>query len=505
MRILKCLGALVCLSWLPVCAQWVWFSEDSGSRLVLSSVTVGDDEEKDIGIGDFDKDGWTDIVVVRKEPFSVMGARTDVLLMNENGVLTDRTTNFASGFIGNPSDARDVLVFDLNGDTWLDLVFVNTFQQQPILYINLGNDLKGAWQGFADESAERFPEIFPVNQAGGPQFCAAWAGDLNGDDAPDVYFSNYQQSGGTTDALLINDGSGNFTNETSTRLGDFANVAFGTSAEFHDVDGDGDLDILKMSTLYEMTPFVPRGIFILYNNGSGVFDQFAFTRFPSADPYMFTAGQLADDAFLEFYVVNDSDDQVVSITAAETNGPVTLSSQTVNSPRTGGFGGNVKFGDVDGDGDLDVGLAPIDVDIANCGDPDAKFSLLRNDGNANLDEPWIAINDKNIHVDTHDFAFIDIDRDGRLDIFMGLCIGYAVFMQQVGLECPGDCSPDLGSGNYGDGVVDMTDLLDAVASWGGDVEPCDLMPDLGGGEVGDGEIDVTDLIAIRNVFGSCGN
>jgi len=502
---LKLLGVLVCLAWAPLMAQWVWFAEESDTRLVLSTVAVGDDEEKDIGIGDFDKDGWVDIVVVRKEPFSVMGARTDVLLMNENGVLTDRTNAFAPEFVSIPSDARDVLVFDLNGDTWLDLVFANTFQQQPSLYINLGEDLNGNWQGFQNQSAARLPMIFPLNQAGGPQFCAAWAGDLNGDTAPELYFSNYQQSGGTTDALLINDGAGNFTDGTVAGLGNFANVAFGTSVEFHDVDGDTDLDILKMSTLYEFDPFNPRGIFILYNDGSGVFDQFAFTRFPSSDPYMFSAAQLQDDALLEFYVVNDSDDQVVSITATQTNGPVTLSSQTITSPRTGGFGGNVKFGDVDGDGDLDVGLAPIDVDIANCGDSTAKFALLRNDGDANLDEPWIAINDKNIHMDTHDFAFIDVDRDGRLDIFMGLCVGWAVFMQQVGLECPGDCSPDLGNGNYGDGVVDMTDLMDAVASWGGDVEPCDLMPDLGGGEVGDGLIDVTDLIAIRNVFGACAN
>ena len=63
------------------------------------------------------------------------------------------------------------------------------------------------------------------------------------------------QNNGTTDVLLVNDGAGNFANETATRLGSFANVAFGTSVEIHDVDNDGDNDIVKMSTLYPVAPF----------------------------------------------------------------------------------------------------------------------------------------------------------------------------------------------------------------------------------------------------------
>ena len=497
------LWVVLALSSVSGWCQWVWFQEESSSRLVLTSVEKGDPEEKDLTVGDFDQDGWQDVIVVRKVPFSVMGAREDVLLMNENGVLTDRTAALAPGFISNPTDSRDVVAADLDNDGWVDLVMANTFTQQPVYYRNRGEDLGGNWLGFVDESNSRIPNIFPVNQALGPQFCAVWAGDLNGDNRPDLYFSNYELSAGTTDALLINNGSGFFTDETETRLGDLANVAFGTSAEFHDVDGDGDLDVLKMSTLYNQAPFEPWGIFILYNNGSGNFTQFPTQRFPSADPYMFTGGLLDQNGLLDFYVVNDGADQLISITATQANGPVSLSSQTINSPRTGGFGGNVKLADVDGDGDLDIGLAPIDVDIANCGFASAKFALLRNDGNLNLSEPWSGSNDKNIHIDTHDFAFLDVNGDKRMDIVMGLCSGWAVFIQQVGPECPGDCFPDLGDGSYGDGTVDMSDLMAAVNVWGGNHESCDIMPIAGDGTVGDGQIDIADLIAIRNNFGAC--
>lgn len=484
-----------------VVAQNVWFREVSADRLVLSSVGLGDDEEKDIATGDFDKDGWVDVVVVRKEPFSIAGARGDVLLMNEGGVLTDRTAVLAPGFLAAPTDSRDVVVVDVDDDTWPDLIIANTFTQQPKCYRNRGNDGAGNWLGFADESSARLPDIFPVNQASGPQFCAVWAGDLTGDNKPDLYFSNYERKNGTTDALLINDGNGNFSDQTTSNLGTLANVAFGTSVEFHDVDRDGDLDILKMSTLYDQPPF-QQGIYILYNNGMGVFNQFNTSRLPSADPYMFTGAFFTRGDYLDFYVVNDSVDSLITIADIQPDGgSINLTSTAVASPRTSGFGGNVKAVDVDGDNDLDIGLAPIDVDIANCGSATAKFALLIYNQDLNrFEEPWGASNDRNFHIDPHDFAFLDVDRDGRQDIFMGLCTGWAVFVQGVGLECPGDCAP-VG----GNGVVDTDDLLDAVAGWGGAVEACDVSPDDGKGNVGDGRVDIVDLITIRNVFGPCPN
>ena len=41
--------------------------------------------------GDLDKDGDEDLVIVRKQPWTTSGRKRNVLLMNEKGVLTDRT------------------------------------------------------------------------------------------------------------------------------------------------------------------------------------------------------------------------------------------------------------------------------------------------------------------------------------------------------------------------------------------------------------------------------
>ena len=49
-------------------AQWLYFEDRAADRLELSSVPADDDREKDIAIGDFNRDGWTDVIVARKRP-----------------------------------------------------------------------------------------------------------------------------------------------------------------------------------------------------------------------------------------------------------------------------------------------------------------------------------------------------------------------------------------------------------------------------------------------------
>jgi len=285
-------------------AQWINLEDQTSARLTPSSIQKFDGEEKDIAIGDLNRDGWMDIVVVLKNPFSNQGAKADLLLLNDRGKLVDSTLHYVPEFISNPSDARDVLIIDIDGDNWDDVIVCNTFAQQPILYHNLGNDANGEWLGLQDESASRFP-LLTINPL---QFCAVWGGDVTGNGVPDIYFSNYNPGGLCFDFLLINDGNGNFTDETFSRLSTLRNSAFGTSVEIYDVDNDGDNDIVKISTLFKVPPWNDRGVFILFNDGAGTFSN--WQKIFGNNPYMFTIGDLTNDLKKDVYTVDDQQDYV---------------------------------------------------------------------------------------------------------------------------------------------------------------------------------------------------
>ena len=91
--------AVIC--WLalatPLAAQpdWVQFNNETATRInAAANVSTSDVAEKDYIWGDVDQDGDIDLVAVRKHPFTSGGTgafRTNVLFMNENGVLVDRT------------------------------------------------------------------------------------------------------------------------------------------------------------------------------------------------------------------------------------------------------------------------------------------------------------------------------------------------------------------------------------------------------------------------------
>ena len=236
------------------------------------------------------------------------------------------------------------------------------------------------------------------------------------------------------DVLLINDGTGHFTDESQGRLRDYRNSGFGTSIEIHDMDGDGDQDIIKSSSLSPVAPWGGVGVFVLFNDGKGAFEE--YQEIPTASPYMFTMGDLTNDGRLDSYIVNDGDDYVILTESVRADGPepLTFGKTVLNDspPLVSGVGMSAWRTSIAMVTSMSAS-ADVDIDIGICETaPDAlrKFAIFRNEGMASgqLVDPY-GVESSVWNQNVFDFVLLDVDRDGKLDIFAGLCEGYGLYVQ----------------------------------------------------------------------------
>ncbi len=450
----------------PVFGQpdWVQFTNETATRISANpNVSTADPDEKDYIWGDVDNDGDTDLICVRKQPFTSGGVtafRTNVLFMNENGVLVDRTSTYASasdvpgdnGFL-TPTNDRDVMLGDFNDDGWLDLVTAVTLADgqpkhisYPRIYMNQGL-VNGNWGGFLHEDARM--QQFEGNAPGGaphaPRFCSVDVGDIDEDGDLDIYQGDYDSGGGQTldfnDRILLNDGNGFFTDGTAAVFSGsivvggspfpFPQSAFGMASAIRDMNGDGHLDIVKDTALNP-----PQYVGVAYNNNGNV-GTFAAHKesFPSMAPYHVTIGDLNNDGANDMVVTDDGADSYLLNSGNDANGLANFNRFLYSfAGGTGaggddGFGGNSVIADLDNDGWNDVIITDVDVDIAGC---NRRMHIYHNLGNA----PNVTLRQENDGGQwrpngVHDVAVMDINGDGWLDMVLGTCTGTEVWMNEA--------------------------------------------------------------------------
>jgi hypothetical protein len=438
-------------------ADWVAYTDETATRLVTGDPEVGanDLQEKDYISGDVDKDGDSDLVVVRKVPFTndcppcspIESHMRDVLFMNEDGVLTDRTASLAPDLLPQDTNDRDVELVDVDGDGWLDIVIASTFEDQPRVLMNR-RESGGEWRGFQLEPA-RLP-FLESPQGVGPFFCGLGVGDLTGDGRPDLYFADYGgiffEGQDLNDRLLINNPAnpGFFSDQTEARTEpDMVESCFGTDADMGDMNGDGFLDVIRTTGVGSSPPGVgcPR-VNIFYNDGTGhlVFNDAVY----SDAPYMAEPGDFTQDDRLDLFVVDDGQDRYLINTGNDGQGHADFGppQDPLTSPDTIGFGGNVKFADLDRDHRLDVIVADVDTDIDDCGQ--GEFTLLRAEGtppNLSYRDPFGGITPWT-NYSAFDVEAMHINDDGLLDLVIGACNGTRIFINANWLFADGFESGD---------------------------------------------------------------
>jgi len=290
-----------------------------------------------------------------------------------------------------------IAVGDIDGDGDLDICFANGQG-----YSSLGTLLKpriyinGGTGVFTDQTDARVAGITGC-------FRSAEFGDVDLDGDLDLLLG---QDYNRQTLLLINNGTGVFANETTGRL-----PALNTStarATFGDVDGDGDLDIAlcNSGTSSRFGSGQPR---LYLNDGTGRYNDVTTTRLPQGN-----VSQQMDVLFLDADGDFDLDLFLVTRATTPNQSRLWINNGSGTFANLGNFPNDATAyaydaGDIDGDGDLDL-LG------TNAGSSNQE--LLARNANG-LGTSWTNISSSitpNPTSDDNDSKFFDIDNDGDFDL-----------------------------------------------------------------------------------------
>ncbi|MBI3451126.1 MAG: CRTAC1 family protein [Acidobacteria bacterium] len=311
--------------------------------------------------------------------------------------------------------------YDRDGD--LDIVLVNG---APVPGYQGPKDLSSAL--YRNDGEGHFTDVTAtsgaVNRGYGMGVCA---GDYDNDGYQDLYFPNFGP-----DVLLHNDGDGRFSE--ATKLSGTGSPAWGSSCAFFDADGDGDLDLFVTNYVdfsfennkfcgdytHNVRTYCHPNVYnsqpdVLYRNeGDGTFTD-ASREMGIKDTYGNGLGVVVadydNDGDPDVYVANDKTPN--TLWRNDGTGHFTdvslLAGVGYGLEGAPHAGMGTDFGDIDGDGDLDLIVTNLDFE---------NNTLYRNEGGGIFSDASFPSGIGAVSLSFVGFGsrFVDYDNDSLPDL-----------------------------------------------------------------------------------------
>jgi hypothetical protein len=276
-----------------------------------------------------------------------------------------------------------VVAEDFNGDGWFDLYVLRSGILPNLMYINNGG------VGFSDEATSRGADL--VGFAMG-----AAAADYDNDGDVDICVTYCSPP----HILLINDGSGNFSADSTMLTLPLTSV---TSPAWGDVDNDGLLELVvgQWSNMDE-------NVYLYRNIGNGVLETYEFRSAPHQDIFSFSPrfADFNNDRLSDLMLVCDYRNTQLYMNIGDRLFQ-NVTGTRINITDKHGMGHAV--GDFNNDGSLDIFVTSIEnFPTGN--------ALYKNNGDGTFDDIATSAGVTNGYWGWG-ASFGDLDNDGDLDIY----------------------------------------------------------------------------------------